>query len=99
LSAGADRSFRVFSTIQDQQSRELSQKNTAARAKKARVTQEEIKLPRVTQMAACEVRQGAFVGRGGGVEMVVIGHCAFESNIDRQRVAFSQMQCGTGGGA
>lgn len=56
LSAGADRSFRVFSTIQDQQSRELSQKNTAARAKKARVTQQELKLPRVTQLAACEVR-------------------------------------------
>jgi U3 small nucleolar RNA-associated protein 21 len=55
LSAGADRSFRVFSTIQDQQSRELSQKNTAARAKKSRVTQQELKLPRVTQLAACEV--------------------------------------------
>jgi hypothetical protein len=55
LSAGADRSFRVFSTIQDQQSRELSQKNTAARAKRARVTQQELKLPRVTQLAACEV--------------------------------------------
>lgn len=65
MSAGADRSFRVFSTIQDQQSRELSQKNTAARAKKARVTQEEIKLPRVTQMAACEVRlAGGLCGEG-----------------------------------
>lgn len=62
LSAGADRSFRVFSTIQDQQSRELSQKNTAARAKKARVTQQEIKLPRVTQLAACEVRCIGFPG-------------------------------------
>jgi hypothetical protein len=55
LSAGADRSFRLFSTIQDQQSRELSQKHTAARAKKLKVSQEELKLPRVTQLAACEV--------------------------------------------
>jgi U3 small nucleolar RNA-associated protein 21 len=55
LSAGADRSFRLFSTIQDQQSRELSQKHTAARAKKLKVSQEELKLPRVTQLAASEV--------------------------------------------
>ncbi|WIA38106.1 hypothetical protein OEZ86_001468 [Tetradesmus obliquus] len=57
LSAGADRSFRLFSTIQDQQSRELSQKHTAARAKKLKVSAEELKLPRVTQMAACETRE------------------------------------------
>lgn len=37
LSAGTDRAFRVFSTIQDQQSRELSQKHTAKRAKKLKV--------------------------------------------------------------
>ncbi len=37
LSAGSDRAFRVFSTIQDQQSRELSQKHTAKRAKKLKV--------------------------------------------------------------
>lgn len=55
LSAGADKGFRLFSTIQDQQSRELSQKNVKARAKKSRVTEEDIKLPRVTQLAACEV--------------------------------------------
>ncbi|KAF6265106.1 WD40 repeat-like protein [Scenedesmus sp. NREL 46B-D3] len=57
LSAGADRSFRLFSTIQDQQSRELSQKHTAARAKKLKVSQEELKLPRVTQLAASETRE------------------------------------------
>lgn len=55
LSAGVDRGFRVFSTIQDQQSRELSQKHIAARAKKLKVTQEELKLARVTQLASCEV--------------------------------------------
>jgi U3 small nucleolar RNA-associated protein 21 len=59
LSAGADRSFRLFSTIQDQQSRELSQKHTAARAKRARATQTEMRLPRVVGLAACEVRCGA----------------------------------------
>lgn len=37
LSAGADRAFRVFSTIQDQQSRELSQGHTARRAKRLKV--------------------------------------------------------------
>lgn len=45
----------MFSTIQDQQSRELSQKNVKARAKKSRVSENEIKLPRVVQLAACEV--------------------------------------------
>lgn len=54
LSAGIDRGFRLFSTIQDQQSRELSQKNIASRAKKLKATQEELKLARVTQLAACE---------------------------------------------
>ncbi|KAF8055387.1 WDR36 [Scenedesmus sp. PABB004] len=57
LSAGADRSFRVFSTIQDQQSRELSQRKTAARAKKLRVEEADIKLPRVVALAACEARE------------------------------------------
>jgi hypothetical protein len=65
LSAGADRSFRVFSTIQDQQSRELSQKHTAARAKRSKVSQEELKLPRVTQLAACEVGGGWGLGAWG----------------------------------
>lgn len=66
LSAGADRSFRLFSTIQDQQSRELSQKHIGARAKRARVTEQDMKLPRVTQLAACEVRGRV---RGGVVFM------------------------------
>ncbi|GFZ02665.1 transducin family protein [Actinidia rufa] len=44
LSAGQDRAFRLFSVIQDQQSRELSQRHTSKRAKKLRVKEEEIKL-------------------------------------------------------
>lgn len=57
LSAGADRAFRVFSTIQDQQSRELSQRNVAHRAKKLRCAEEELKLPPVTAVAACQLRE------------------------------------------
>eukprot|EP00958_Prasinococcus_capsulatus_P025315 scaffold4216_cov389-Prasinococcus_capsulatus_cf.AAC.3 len=34
LSAGQDRAFRLFSSIQDQQSRELSQRNIERRAKR-----------------------------------------------------------------
>ncbi|RVW33768.1 putative ribonuclease H protein [Vitis vinifera] len=44
LSAGQDRAFRLFSVIQDQQSRELSQRHVTKRAKKLRVKEEEIKL-------------------------------------------------------
>ncbi|KAK3017295.1 hypothetical protein RJ639_006399 [Escallonia herrerae] len=39
LSAGQDRAFRLFSVIQDQQSRELSQRHVSKRAKKLRVKQ------------------------------------------------------------
>nr|TKR74873.1 hypothetical protein D5086_0000290670 [Populus alba] len=44
LSAGQDRAFRLFSVIQDQQSRELSQRHVSKRAKKLRVKEEELKL-------------------------------------------------------
>jgi len=57
LSAGQDRAFRLFSTIQDQQSFELSQRHTKRRAKRMKVSEEEIKLPRVTALAASEVRE------------------------------------------
>lgn len=55
LSAGCDRAFRVFSCIQDQQSRELSQRHVARRAKRLKVREEELKLPRVVAMAANQV--------------------------------------------
>lgn len=54
--AGHDRAFRLFSVIQDQQSRELSQQHTAKRAKKLHVREEDLKLPCVTDMAACQVQ-------------------------------------------
>jgi len=44
LSAGQDRAFRLFSVVQDQQSRELSQRHVTKRAKRLRVKEEEIKL-------------------------------------------------------
>lgn len=53
--AGQDRAFRVFSAIQDQQSREMSQGKLASKAKRMRVTQEDLKLPRVIAMDACQV--------------------------------------------
>ena len=46
----------MFSVIQDQQSRELSQGKTAKRAKQLKIEQTELKLPPVTDMAACQVR-------------------------------------------
>ena len=55
MGAGQDRAFRVFSVIQDQQSREVSQGHIAHRAKRMRVAQEDLKLPRVTGMDACQV--------------------------------------------
>lgn len=54
--AGEDRAFRMFSVIQDQQSRELSQGKTAKRARQLKIEQAELKLPPVTDMAACQVR-------------------------------------------
>ncbi|KAK9819682.1 hypothetical protein WJX72_001066 [[Myrmecia] bisecta] len=57
LSAGEDRAFRMFSTIQDQQSRELSQHHTAKRAKRLKVTEQELKLPKVLAIDACQVRE------------------------------------------
>lgn len=57
LSAGHDRALRLFSVIQDQQSRELSQRHTAKRAKRLHIREEEAKLPRVTAIAACQVRE------------------------------------------
>lgn len=53
--AGQDRAFRVFSVIQDQQSREVSQGHIAHRAKRMRLAREDLKLPRVIGMDACQV--------------------------------------------
>ncbi|KAL0035116.1 hypothetical protein WJX79_001452 [Trebouxia sp. C0005] len=57
LSAGQDRAFRVFSVIQDQQSREVSQGHIAHKAKRMRLAQQDLKLPRVVGMDACQVRE------------------------------------------
>jgi len=58
LSAGGeDRALRVFSAIQDQQSRELSQQNVERRAKKLKIAEQELKLPPVAKMAWCQTRE------------------------------------------
>uniref|UniRef100_A0A0D6QUZ2 Uncharacterized protein n=1 Tax=Araucaria cunninghamii TaxID=56994 RepID=A0A0D6QUZ2_ARACU len=57
LSAGQDRAFRIFSVIQDQQSKELSQGHVAKRAKKLKVKEEEVKLPPVIAFDAAEIRE------------------------------------------
>lgn len=57
LSAGQDRAFRLFSVVQDQQSRELSQRHIAKRAKKLRVKEEEIKLKPVIAFDFAEIRE------------------------------------------
>lgn len=53
--AGQDRAFRAFSTIQDAQSRELSQHHTQARAKRLKIEEAELKLPPVLALDACDV--------------------------------------------
>ena len=69
LSAGRDRAFRVFSVIQDQQSRELSQRPGGGAAKRARqlgVRQEDLKLARLVGMAAGQVgKRGGAAHRSG----------------------------------
>ncbi|KAJ9167353.1 hypothetical protein P3X46_022014 [Hevea brasiliensis] len=57
LSAGQDRAFRLFSIIQDQQSRELSQRHVSKRAKKLRVKEEELKLKPVIAFDCAEIRE------------------------------------------
>ena len=57
LSGGQDRAFRYFSTVQDAQSREMSQGHVARRAKKLKISEEELKLSRITALDACDVRE------------------------------------------
>ena len=57
LSGGQDRAFRCFSTIQDAQSRELSQNHTQRRAKRLKVAEQELKLARIVSLDACDVRE------------------------------------------
>lgn len=57
LSAGRDRAFRLFSVIQDQQSRELSQGHISKRAKKLRMKEEELKLKPVIALDYAEIRE------------------------------------------
>ncbi|KAK6916926.1 WD40 repeat [Dillenia turbinata] len=57
LSAGKDRAFRLFSTVQDRQSRELSQGHVSKRAKKLGVKEEEIKLKPVIAFDCAEIRE------------------------------------------
>ncbi|KAL0552091.1 hypothetical protein IC582_011187 [Cucumis melo] len=57
LSAGQDRAFRLFSVIQDQQSRELSQRHVSKRAKKLKLKEEEIKLKPVIAFDCAEIRE------------------------------------------
>ncbi|KAL1539962.1 U3 small nucleolar RNA-associated protein 21 isoform X1 [Salvia divinorum] len=57
LSAGQDRAFRLFSVIQDQQSRELSQRNVSKRAKKLKLKETEIKLKPVIPFDVVEIRE------------------------------------------
>jgi U3 small nucleolar RNA-associated protein 21 len=57
LSAGLDRSFRIFSTIQDQQSREVSQGHIAKKARVLNATEQALKLPPVVDFAASPMRE------------------------------------------
>ncbi|KAL6557568.1 hypothetical protein OROMI_017918 [Orobanche minor] len=57
LSAGQDRAFRLFSVIQEQQSRELSQRHVSKRAKRLRLKEVEIKLKPVIAFDVAEIRE------------------------------------------
>ena len=57
LSGGQDRAFRYFSAIQDAQSREMSQGHIQRRAKKLKIAEQELKLPRIISLDACDVRE------------------------------------------
>ena len=57
LSAGLDRSFRIFSTIQDQQSREVSQGHVAKKARALNAAEQTLKLPPVVDFAASPLRE------------------------------------------
>jgi U3 small nucleolar RNA-associated protein 21 len=57
LSGGQDRAFRFFSTVQDAQSREISQGHVQRRAKKLKITEQELKLTRIVSLDACDVRE------------------------------------------
>ena len=57
FASGSDKSLRVWSTIQDQQSKELSQSRVASRAKKLNIHEEELKLPMVSYMSWNELRE------------------------------------------
>ncbi|KAG9135364.1 hypothetical protein Leryth_007141 [Lithospermum erythrorhizon] len=57
LSAGQDRAFRLFSVIQDQQSRELSQRRVTKRARKLKMREEDIKLKPVIAFDVAEIRE------------------------------------------
>ena len=54
----------MFSVIQDAQSAELSQKHVARRAKRLKVDQAELKLPRVVALDACQARMRAQANEG-----------------------------------
>ncbi|OQR91426.1 hypothetical protein THRCLA_09001 [Thraustotheca clavata] len=57
LSAGQDRSFRLFHTAREQQSQELSQGPLFKRPRKLNVPSEDIKLPPILNFAAMETRE------------------------------------------
>ena len=57
FASGSDKSLRVWSTIQDQQSKELSQSRVASRAKKLNIHEEELKLPTVSYVSWNELRE------------------------------------------
>ena len=78
LSAGRDRAFRLFSVIQDQQSRELSQRPGGGAAKRARqlgLKQEDLKLTRLTGMAAGQVSAHVCM-RGWAFRSLCVGTCS-----------------------
>lgn len=57
LSAGSDRSLRIFSTVQEQQSRELSQGHLKKSAKRLRTSEHQLKLPSIFQFDSSPAKE------------------------------------------
>ena len=56
LSAGRDKSLRLFSMIRDAQNTELSQGSLIKKSRKLQISVEELRFPSVVDFASCEIR-------------------------------------------
>ncbi|OZJ06003.1 hypothetical protein BZG36_01098 [Bifiguratus adelaidae] len=96
LSAGRDRAFRLFSTVRDAQSVEMSQGALSNKAKLLNLKADELKLPHITSFASAKVKEkdwdnivtchnNATVARSWSYQRKALGNHAFK--VDDKAVA------------